>query len=168
MAKSIIRKASKQRPTSPMKAIALSELSKLDDNPRRLLFDIASGVSYFMERLADKSLLDNALVVHLQYNVCELAVPTGGRRRGGAACVSFREEAKELQLALRGVAGFADPRIVPQRGIGPYWIEWGEPMELHVRYWHDYVAHVRIGQHFGYSDVAINQFISKVKSDPHD
>ena len=103
----------------------------------------ALNYQYFRDRLEDSSLLDRAVVTEDN----DLAVPVGGKRRGGYVGADTRAAAGRLsrQLATRPDEF---PGVRLYRG-GPGWlVEWGPELD-----WRDddEVA----GRHFGYSDAAI-------------
>ena len=97
---------------------------------------------YFRDRLDDPGLLDRAVITEEG----RLAVPAGGKRRGGF--VSVKPKAAGSRL-LRQLAGrpdeFPDVRLVPG---DPWDVEWGPELD-----WDS--GHVIIGRYLGYSEAAI-------------
>lgn len=82
--------------------------------------------AYYRERLEDPALLEAAVAVRVGEDVC-LAVPVGGRRRGGYLSVTEVMTGLAVRALLRGQAGFPDVRL----RWSPYAdtchvVEWGE------------------------------------------
>lgn len=79
-------------------------------------------------RLHDPELLETSVAVRV-FRAPLLAVPVGGRRRGGRMDVSLVRVALAIRQALAGHPGFPDIRIrlASPRGRPHCWaVEWGE------------------------------------------
>lgn len=112
-------------------------------NPGPASVQDALNYQYYRDRLDDPGLLDRAVVTEDN----DLAVPVGGKRRGGYVGADTRAAAVRLvrQLATRPDE-FPGARLY--RG-GPGWlVEWGPELDWRAD---DEVA----GRHFGYSGAAI-------------
>ncbi|MCM2388785.1 DUF6302 family protein [Streptomyces albipurpureus] len=92
---------------------------------------LAYDYDYMVGRLADPSLLANAVAVRV-FRAPLLAVPVGGTRLGGVLEAPTREIAKDVVGALAGRSGFPDVRLRPTRPQ-VFLVEWGAscPPELH-------------------------------------
>jgi hypothetical protein len=111
----------------------------------------ALNYTFYRDRLDNPGLLDRAAVTEDG----DLAVPVGGKRRGGYVGVNTRAAGRRL---VRQLAGRPDefPAVRLVRGDG-WLVEWGPELD-----WRgdgerpeDYAA---AGRHFGYSDAAIAAF----------
>lgn len=108
----------------------------------------ALNYQFFLDRLDDPGLLDRAVVTEDN----DLAVPVGGKRRGGYVGATSRAASRRLvqQLAARPDE-FPVARLYYHSGAG-WLVEWGaEPN------WRD--DHVIAGRHFGFSEAAIAAFV---------
>jgi hypothetical protein len=65
---------------------------------------------WFVERLADPTLLDDAIEVFLSNGYVTLAVPIGGTRRGGYVSLSDRADVEDVLDELTGLQGFPQCR----------------------------------------------------------
>jgi hypothetical protein len=109
---------------------------------------------YTADLLADMELLDGAVLpipenIELQEDLYRwnlLAVPVGGRRRGGYVPVADAAEAQRVIDVLKNKPGFPDLRC----GVDEDCVEWGEPKPKG--------DHVSLGRYYGYSDAAIENF----------
>lgn len=111
----------------------------------------ALNYQYFRDRLDDPGLLDRAVITEDG----DLAVPAGGKRRGGYVQMNTRAEGRRLVKELS-----ARPDEFPELRLygGDGWIvEWGPELDWrgNDEYPEDYVA---AGRLFGYSDAAIAAF----------
>jgi hypothetical protein len=110
----------------------------------------ALSYRFFLDRLDDPGLLDRAIVTEDN----DLAVPVGGKRRGGYISTETRAAARRLVRQLDARPGeFPDVRLFPG-GLG-WVIEWGPELDWRgddAGYPEDYVA---AGRLFGYSEAAI-------------
>jgi hypothetical protein len=82
---------------------------------------------WFSQRLSDLTLLDRAVAVRADGKCIDLAVPIGGKRRGGyVTCCSIRW-AKQVYKQLHGLPGFPSVRIdySPYRNAC-HCVVWGE------------------------------------------
>jgi len=113
--------------------------------------------SWLAARLEDPGLLRRGVVV-----LGEIAVPVGGKRRGGFVFVAGRAEGKRVIAAIRGVPGFPRPRLVVPRRYAAT-VRWGDaaPVSPGVTAsdleWarHDLAA----GRYHGYTERAIRRFL---------
>lgn len=109
------------------------------------------GVTYFPERLDDPALMDAGAAV-LVDGFAELAVPVGGRRRGGYLPVPDVVTGLAVRAALAGRPGFPQVRLRWSRDLDAcHVVEWGEPAPVYE----DHAAH---GRFYGYSTEAIARF----------
>lgn len=116
--------------------------------------------AYFFERLDDPTLLERAV------DVGEAAVPVGGKRRGGYACVSDTAEAERVIAVLSKHEGFPNLRIElsdDPEVMGN--VLWGEEppacpaTEAPDIDWMCFNLHA--GRFYGYSEKAIRAFITE-------
>ncbi|WP_327249871.1 DUF6302 family protein [Streptomyces sp. NBC_01320] len=108
---------------------------------------------YFETRLADAWLLEKSVALRT-LRMPFLAVPVGGKRRGGYYCVPCLCFGLAVRDALQDLPGFPNLRLK----WSPYpdtchVVEWGE--QEPARWWDD----VERGRFHGYSDPAIAEFI---------
>jgi hypothetical protein len=111
----------------------------------------ALNYRFYRDRLDDPSLLDRAVITEDG----DLAVPVGGKRRGGYVGVDTRAAGRRL---IRLLAGRPDEFPAVRLVLGDGWlVEWGPELDWRGDDEHpeDYVA---AGVYFGYSDVAIVAF----------
>ncbi len=107
----------------------------------------ALNYQYFRDRLDDPSLLDRALVTEDN----DLAVPVGGKRRGGYAGAVTRAVGHRTVRQLRTRPDeFPAARLTYADGCG-WLVEWGPELD-----WSSDDA--TIGRRFGYSEAAIASF----------
>ncbi len=115
---------------------------------------------WLVERLEDPSLLDRAVAVG-----GNLAVPVGGKRRGGFVCVDGEEEATETIALLSGIPGFPNLRAVlsddPEVADNVRWgddepscPESDEASDLEWACWD-----MATGRFYGYSEKAISDYL---------
>ena len=115
----------------------------------------ALNYRFFRDRLDDPGLLDRAVIT----GDGDLAVPVGGKRRGGYVQTDTRAAGRRLvqELAARPDE-FPDVRLY--RGDG--WIvEWGPELDWRGDddgHPEDYVA---AGRYFGYSEAAVAAYVRK-------
>ncbi len=105
---------------------------------------------WFAERLDDPSLLEDAEDVGAPFE-CSLAVPVGGKRRGGYVGVTSPQEGRELVRYLRKFPGFPNPQYRRDRDGGE--VFWGEPEPTRGS------GAVAFGRYYGYSEEAIRAFM---------
>ncbi|WP_051853252.1 DUF6302 family protein [Streptomyces sp. NRRL S-146] len=85
-------------------------------------------------RLHDRHLLDSSVAVRV-FRAPLLAVPVGGRRRGGCMDAGLVDAALAIRHALLGISGFPNVRV---RLASPpdephHWIvEWGERLPFRI------------------------------------
>jgi hypothetical protein len=110
---------------------------------------------YFADRLEDPSLLEGAVrIMHDGQPGVELAVPIGGKRRGGFVALIGVHECDAAVRQLEGKPGFPALRIVRGGHRSGYWeLQWGDPEPKGA---------VNLGRHFGYSEQAIQKFVERV------
>ncbi|MEU7228898.1 DUF6302 family protein [Streptomyces chrestomyceticus] len=113
-------------------------------------------LTYFRDRLADAALLDNAVALEVPPPPFLLAVPVGGRRRGGYASYGLVSMAVAAHDLLTGRDGFPDLRIrwSPDSDTC-HVVEWGDPVPL---WWQDDVV---AGRFYGYSEAAIAAYVQQ-------
>lgn len=104
---------------------------------------------WYAERLEDPSLLEDAEDVGAPRE-CLLAVPVGGKRRGGEVDMENAREARDLVRYLRHFPGFPNPR---SEGVYVYW---GEPEPAFGS------GPVAFGRYFGYSEAAIGEHMANL------
>lgn len=122
---------------------------------------------YFRDRLDDISLLDAAVPITFYGQVVDLAVPAGGKRRGGRISGGTFSQARLIMAQLKGKSGFPNRRIVTKFDDGEtsHHVEWGDippSREDYYGYAHVYddgCYFVANGRYFGYSEVAIKEYI---------
>ncbi|MFI6056010.1 DUF6302 family protein [Streptomyces violascens] len=115
----------------------------------------AYDFEYFRDRLADPTVLDQAVAVRI-FRAPLLAVPVGGSRRGGYLSFDLLVLAMEARSLLAGQPGFPDLRVCRS----PYCdtlhtVRWGERAPA---WWEDDVA---TGRFYGYSEAAIALFVAR-------
>lgn len=104
----------------------------------------ALNYRFYRDRLDDPGLLDRAVVTEDN----DLAVPVGGKRRGGYVGTDSRAAGARLVRHLAGRPGdFPAARYNFVRGVG-WLVEWGPELDWRGG---DAVA----GRHFGYSEAVI-------------
>jgi Family of unknown function (DUF6302) len=104
---------------------------------------------YYEERLDDVTLLDGAVTVTVE-SFADIAVPVGGKRRGGCFDTFSWRQAHDVVRQLVGRPGFPNVRVVHHPDFQAWVVEWGEP-EPHG-------DATDVGRHFGYSEAAILEF----------
>jgi len=115
--------------------------------------------AWYQSKLEDPSILDHA--VDLGY---DLAVPVGGKRRGGYVCPPDLAAYKVTMETLARHDGFPNLRIIPGNDEVPDNICWGDdgpalPNTNDDDSWARFDA--ARGQYFGYSDRAIRSYIEQ-------
>jgi len=119
-----------------------------------------SDYPYFAERLEDHSLLEKALAIHYG-NLFFLAVPVGGRRRGGWVPTPDRACARRVVAFLSDKGGFPNPRVKFEPGYAPK-VQWGDRKPRQPGKLTEYAVvcwQIKLGKYYGYSDKAILDFI---------
>jgi hypothetical protein len=111
----------------------------------------AAVIAYYRERLDDLALLDGAVQVGW-----DLAVPIGGRRRGGY-CEGFEDEADEVTARLTAAGGFPGLMHMDAQAEGVITFQWGEePRDARsVR------DEIHNGRLYGYSESAIAAHLAR-------
>lgn len=110
--------------------------------------------SWYRERLAERKILEVAVVVVVG-GAAFLAVPCGGGRRGGYVCADDTDVVWRLRDVLDRIDGFPDVRV-----------RWStEPDVCHAVVWGDpspgFADDRRRGRFYGYSDEAIAAFVQE-------
>lgn len=136
-----------------------------DGNARSV---VEGNRAYFLARLADPNLLDQAIVVTFgpqNDRRSDLAVPVGGVRRAGEMCVGTRREGSQVIRQLgQYPRQFPNLRFVPggrnyMANVcwGEVWDEGSEDLSIA-----EIIADTRERGHlFGYSETAIQQSVSE-------
>jgi uncharacterized protein DUF6302 len=105
---------------------------------------------YFKERLEDLSLLKRAVPVVCNGMTVDLAVPIGGKRRGGYVALGTLRECRDAVRQLKGKPGFPNLRIVDGRQLRcMHNVEWGDPQPD---------GDLERGRYFGYTERAVLGF----------
>jgi Family of unknown function (DUF6302) len=105
---------------------------------------------YMKERLEDPSLLERAVPIVSGGIVMDLAVPVGGKRRGGYVVLPSMRACREAHRQLTGKPGFPNLRINKGTEECPHNVAWGgtEPE-----------GDLERGRYFGYSERAVLSFV---------
>ena len=106
-------------------------------------------IIYYKERLENLELLDRAEIIESGFGFSEIAVPAGGKRRGGWVGCESRKLAKVAVAKLRGKPGFDNPRIFKNDG---WMVWWGE--EFTDAMWND---DIEAGRYFGYKESVLRK-----------
>lgn len=124
-----------------------------------------SARAWFRERLDDPELVTRAIWVESL-----LAVPVGGKRRGGYISVFGLKHAREVMAQMAKANGFPNPWFEPGKS-GKTWsyppnLHWGEPSPefpagRRVPEWDGALFDVESGRHYGYSEKSIQEFITE-------
>jgi hypothetical protein len=72
----------------------------------------APNWNFFTERLEDVSLLNESVPVVCDGYTVDLAVPIGGKRRGGYVALATLRWCRDAVRQLKGTPGFPDLRII--------------------------------------------------------
>lgn len=120
--------------------------------------------AWYATRLDDPWLLDFSIPLRTRDACFFLAVPVGGRRRGGLVPFDSPKSAEQAAERLRGTAGFPNVRIERSRKRGSHHlIRWGEEQptvtERDNQVEGKIAEHRSAGEFFGYSDSAIRAFL---------
>ncbi|MEU7180827.1 MULTISPECIES: DUF6302 family protein [Streptomyces] len=108
----------------------------------------AYDFDYFSVRLENHQLLHSSVAVRV-FRAPLLAVPVGGRRRGGYFSASEVSIGLAIRNALAGTPGFPNTKL--RRALFPdccHVVEWGETPP-------DTESDVALGRFYGYSERAI-------------
>ena len=117
---------------------------------------------YMKERLEDVSLLKRSVPIVVDGIAVALAVPVGGKRRGGYLALATLRWCRAALRQLKGNSGFPNLRIVDGR---PWQcmhnVEFGDPQpqcdsDLHKG------DDAERGRYFGYSEQAIEKFMKRM------
>jgi len=116
-------------------------------------------LAYFKARLDDPSLLDRAIQVEGM-----LAVPIGGRRRGGYLSVADAQMSERAIARLAGITGFPNLRYEYEQdddGAEYHLVRWGDapPHEPNLNALIEF--ELEEGQFYGYSDRAISAYVNE-------
>ena len=115
-----------------------------------------ANYQYYKERLDDVTLLERAVPVSFGSDA-DIAVPVGGKRRGGFLDLDDPEWCREVARQLRGRPGFPDVRIaVCDDETGASEVQWGDPQPG------EEADFIEMGRYFGYSEQAIRRFLEMV------
>ena len=131
---------------------------------RKKASNLALDRAWYAARLDDPWLLDFSIVVRRSDRHFLLAVPIGGRRRGGFVWLESAKDADQAAERLKGTAGFPNVRIDHSRERGAYQVvRWGENEPSITQRCDQAEAqiaqHRAAGEFFGYSDSAIRVFL---------
>lgn len=123
--------------------------------------------------LEDMTLLDGAVFVN---DVADrttkdsLAVPVGGKRRGGCVLIKA-DQAESVISRLKVESGFPDPRVydAPPEDhdkyddcfVGGVYVEWGEPYPMNASGAREVDSEI-IGRYYGYAERSIQRHLLKV------
>jgi len=131
---------------------------------RKKASHLAVDRPWYAARLFDWWLLDFSIPVRGGDEHLMLAIPIGGRRRGGFVSLESPKDVDHAAERLKGNAGFPNVRIECSRERGAYHeVRWGENEPLITK--RSDQTEVQITQHraagefFGYSDLAIRAFL---------
>lgn len=105
-------------------------------------------IAYYVERLADPSLVRRSVAVEAD-GAHYLAVPVGGTRLGGYIPVASILTGIDIRDALTGRSGYPDPRL-----------RWSDdPLCCHTVAWGPTApeGHVPAGRFYGYSERAVSR-----------
>ncbi|MEV6565929.1 DUF6302 family protein [Streptomyces kronopolitis] len=131
-------------------------------SPRARLLPAPEAYDYecFRARLADPDLADAGFAVAF-LGTPLLAVPVGGKRRGGYVSFGHLTDALQARVLLGTVPGFPDLRVrwSPYRDTC-HTVQWGEPAP---QWWEEDAV---FGQFFGYSAEAIADFLRQRSQPP--
>ncbi|HEV3420846.1 MAG TPA: DUF6302 family protein [Candidatus Acidoferrum sp.] len=114
---------------------------------------------FFKDRLEDPSLLKNSVPIVCDGMTVDLAVPVGGKRRGGYVALATLRWCREAVRQLKAKPGFPNLRIVDGRPFQcMHNVEWGDPQpECDTE---DCAGDdVERGRYFGFSEAAIERFV---------
>ncbi|MFJ2906228.1 DUF6302 family protein [Streptomyces sp. NPDC091279] len=147
--------AEKGRQVLPNFTCACSTASHERFQPRLLPPQAACDYDYFRERLDDPLQADSGVAVAL-FGRPLLAVPVGGKRRGGyASYESLTDALQARDLHATVPVGFPDLRVRWSPDADTcHPVRWGDPAP---RYWEG--GDDAEGRHHGYSDDAIAAFL---------
>ncbi|GGO99214.1 hypothetical protein GCM10012280_65150 [Wenjunlia tyrosinilytica] len=113
----------------------------------------AYDYEWYRDRLTDRSLLEYSIAIRI-FRAPLLAVPVGGRRRGGSYSVSHPRYAVAVREILEGRPGFPHLRLVsrshPDRCD---MVEWGDTAPR----WDD----AALGRFYGYEDAGMFAFVAE-------
>ncbi|MFC4035787.1 DUF6302 family protein [Streptomyces polygonati] len=89
---------------------------------------VAYDYEHMANSLLDPELLAGAIAIRV-FRAPLLAIPVGGRRRGGTLSVNSVPVGEAIAAVLSGLHGFPDVRLtVATEPVGGYAVEWGEPL----------------------------------------
>jgi len=110
---------------------------------------------YFKKRLEDLSLLRRAVPIVCDGHVVDLAVPIGGKRRGGYVALATLRWCRDTMRQLKGKPGFPNLRIRKGSRTIMHNVCWGDP-EPNVD-----VGDIDLGRYYGYSERAIEKLMKE-------
>ena len=121
--------------------------------------------TYFEERLADPTLLRQSVIVTTATGVIGVAVPVGGRRRGGYLPLSTRRDCRAAMRQLREYPDrFPNLRVIwADTHQAVHTVCWGEiepetpPLDASDAEWAEYDR--AAGAYYGYSERAIEELV---------
>jgi hypothetical protein len=113
------------------------------------------------DRLEDVSLLKRSVPIVCDGIAVELAVPVGGKRRGGYVSLATLRWCRAAVRLLKGNPGFPNLRIVDgRRWQCMHNVEWGDPQPQCDTDLHN-ADDVERGRYFSYSEKAIEKFVKE-------
>jgi hypothetical protein len=120
---------------------------------------------YFKERLWDLSLLARAVPAYEdEEEAWGVAIPVGGKRRGGYVATNDLRRCRQAVIQLGGNPGFPNLRINEDLRVDPgYWgpehhLCWGDPEPVDDG---STASTFECGRYYGYSERAIHRYAAK-------
>jgi Family of unknown function (DUF6302) len=104
---------------------------------------------YFNKRLENPDLLKHAVPIVCDGLTVDLAVPIGGKRRGGYVALATLRWCRDAVSQLKGKPGFPHLRIVKGSRTIMHNVRWGEAEPG------DGASDTELGRFYGYSEQAI-------------
>ncbi len=111
-------------------------------------------IPYYKAMLDDPTLADSAAALTDEHTgeIMDIAIPVGGKRKGGILEMSLKPEyAKKVADMLRSNPGFPNARVMYDCHV-----VWGETPPGDARHM-DAATVIARGRHFGYSEKAIRE-----------
>jgi hypothetical protein len=136
--------------SNPMKALWNHRLSFATFDKRKPKEKNTMSREYFLERLAEPELLNEAVLLDVKANEEPLAVPVSGSRKGGDIEFLDKSEAKKALNLLKGRKGFPNVRIAS----GPV-VWWGDTPPFGGCDYGEPICALLLGVYYGYSTEAI-------------
>ena len=116
----------------------------------------APNWDYFKERLEDISLLKCSVVIVCDGHVLDLAVPVGGKRRGGYIALATLRWCHNAVRQLKDKPGFPNLRIRKGSRTVIHNVCWGDPEP------DDDSSDADFGRYYGYSEQAIGKRLKEI------